>query len=82
MSKPKLGMTLEQAEAFAKRTDYAIDPVTLRYKSTINWADAGAFYHEGWKQGMRDALSMMASYQPKADVKQSATVTPTTKVEL
>ena len=46
--KEQLDMTLEEAEELAKRTDYALNLCDCDGLNPVNWADAGAFFLEGY----------------------------------
>lgn len=41
-------MTIEEAEILCKKTDYAIDAIEYE-DNKINWADAAAFFLEGFE---------------------------------
>lgn len=56
-------LTLEQATILARSCEYAWEAVQT--DNPINWADAGAFFLEGWEQGMRDAIRLIKAYKPK-----------------
>lgn len=45
-------LTLEKCEEHAKRTNYAIE--ANEDTEPINYADAGAFFLEGYKQALKD----------------------------
>ena len=48
-------MTLEEAEALAKQTDYAFDLCDCGGLNPVNWADAGAFFLEGYLHARKQA---------------------------
>jgi len=42
-------MTLNEAEQLARATDYAIESEAVAHATPINWADAAAFFLEGYE---------------------------------
>ena len=48
-------MTLEEAEALAKQTDYAFELSDCDGLNPVNWADASAFFLEGYLYAKKQA---------------------------
>lgn len=48
-------MTLEEAEVLAKQTDYAFDLCDCDGLNPVNWADACAFFLEGYLHARKQA---------------------------
>ena len=46
-------MTLNEAEQLARATDYAIESEAVAHATPINWADASAFFLEGYEYGVK-----------------------------